>query len=45
MCIFLSETGSTELTGLFVEKPLENVVAVAGQAQDEPLKWSLIYKL
>lgn len=27
----LSETVSTELTGLFVEKPPENVVAVAGQ--------------
>lgn len=26
-----SEPGSTELTGLFVEKPPENMVAVAGQ--------------
>lgn len=29
--LLLSEPISTELTGLFVEKPPENVVAVAGQ--------------
>lgn len=29
--LLLSEPTSTELTGLFVEKPPENVVAVAGQ--------------
>lgn len=27
---FFSEPGSTELSGLFVEKPLESIVAVAG---------------
>lgn len=27
----LSESASTELTGLFLEKPPDNIVAVAGQ--------------
>lgn len=44
---FVSENQSTSLSGLFVEKPAENVVAVAGQvhlflALQKP-KYSKIY--
>lgn len=33
VCVFFIESGSTQLSGLFVEKPPSSVVAVAGQAR------------